>query len=277
MTDKIHQYIFTGLGSHTSSYPSPQCFIFHHNLLDPCPEMRDIESLRRDAASFKTGKKAAAKCHNVINENLIPGKSSDLIVDLCPTQELHVMMRSFNKIWQQLEPLWADLSVDDNNPAKTFAVKLNIVAASYHGGDFKGPGCKKILSSLDKLEEVLPEELSEYLAIFRSLSNIVSKCFAVVGPKDDSYLKDIEDFKKSAEKLGVDTPTIHAVVYHVKIWFERNGTEFGLGLYSEQAGEAVHYDFEDRVYTAAYKRLESHPQHGVKLLEAVAAHNSEHV
>ena len=187
------------------------------------------------------------------------------------------MLRSFNKIWQQMAPLWADLSVDDDDPAKTFAVRLNVVAASYHGGDFKGPGTKKLLSSLDKLEEVLPEELSEYLVCFKPLSKIVSKCFAVVGPTDDSYLKDLEDFQKSAKKLGVDTPTIHSIVYHVKNWFERNGTEFGLGLYSEQAGEAVHYDFEDRVYTAAYKRIETHPQYGVKLLEAIAVYNSEHI
>ena len=105
----------------------------------------------------------------------------------------------------------------------------------------------------------------------------MSKCFGVVGPKDDSYLKDLEDFKNSAEKIGVDTQTIHSIVYHVKIWFERNGKEFGLGLYSEQAGEAVHYDFEDRVYTAAYKRIETHPQYGVKLLQAVAVYNSEHI
>ena len=105
----------------------------------------------------------------------------------------------------------------------------------------------------------------------------MSKCFGVVGPKDDSYLKDLEDFKNSAEKIGVDTQTIHSIVYHVKIWFERNGKEFGLGLYSEQAGEGVHYDFEDRVYTAAYKRIETHPQYGVKLLQAVAVYNSEHI
>ena len=64
--------IITGIGAHTSSYPSPQCFIFHKNLLDPCPAMRDIDSLQRDVAMFKTQKKAAAKCHNVINENMIP-------------------------------------------------------------------------------------------------------------------------------------------------------------------------------------------------------------
>ena len=176
-----------------------------------------------------------------------------------------------------MSPLWADLSVDDNDPAKAFAVQLNIVAASYHGGDFKGNECKKILSSLDKLQQVLPAELSDYMVCFRHLTNIVSKCFAVVGPKDDSYLKDLEDFQESTKKVGATTPTIHSIAHHIKIWFERNGTTFGLGLYSEQAGEAVHYDFEDRVYTAAYKRIESHPQHAVKLLEAVAVYNADHV
>ena len=132
--------IITGLGAHTSSYPSPQCLQLHKNLLDPCPAMRDIDSLNKDFAKFKTKKIAAAKCHNVINENLIPGEGTTLIADLCPPQELHVMLRSFNKIWQLMAPLWADLSVDDDDLAKTFAVRLNVVAAFYHGGDLKDPG-----------------------------------------------------------------------------------------------------------------------------------------
>ena len=102
--------------------------------------MRDIDSLQKDFAKFKTKKIAAAKCHNVINENLIPGEGTTLIADLCPPQELHVMLRSFNKIWQLMAPLWADLSVDDDDLAKTFAVRLNVVAAFYHGGDLKDPG-----------------------------------------------------------------------------------------------------------------------------------------
>ena len=275
--DQKYTNIITGCGSHTSSFPSPICFIFHKNLDDPCPDLRDFGQLREDFKEFKKGKKPAAKCNNVINEPLIPCEDQEKVIDICPPPELHLMLRSFNKIWKQLSPLWADLSVDDNDPAKTFAVQLNVVAASYHGGDFKGNGCRKILTSLDKLAEILPEELSDYLICLRHLSNIVSKCFGIVGPKDNSYLQDLENFQNSAKKIDVATPTTHSIVQHIRIWFERQGTSFGLGLYSEQAGEAVHYDFEDRVYTAAYKRLESHPQHGVKLLEAVAAYNAEHV
>ena len=224
-----------------------------------------------------TGKKPAAKCHNVINACLIPAEDKAKVLDYCPPQELHLLLRGFNKIWDIMCPLWADLCVDDNDLGKTFAVKLNVIAASYNGGDFKGAGCKKLLSSLDKLEEVLPAELSDFLDCYKPLSKTVSKCFSVVGPKDDTYLQDLLDFQESAKKVGANTPTIHSIVNHVKIWYERNGTDFGLGLYSEKAGEAVHYDFKDRIYTAAYKRPETHPQYAVKLLEATAAYNCEHI
>ena len=73
------------------------------------------------------------------------------------------------------------------------------------------------------------------------------------------------------------TPTLHGIVEHVADHFEVFGTEFGLGLYGEQAGESVHFDFEDRIYTSAYKRPQCHPEYGPLLLRAVAAYNAIHL
>ena len=121
--------------------------------------------------------------------------------------------------------------------------------------------------------------VAPYIRCLNDLNNVVTSCFSVLGPEGTKYLDELEAFYLSAVNL-VDvtfTPTLHGIVEHVADFFDIWGTEFGLGLYGEQAGESVHYDFEDTVYTAAFKRPESHPEFGEKLLRAVAKYNSLHL
>ena len=60
-------------------------------------------------------------------------------------------------------------------------------------------------------------------------------------------------------------------------FFERNGTNNGLGIYSEQASESVHYDWEASVWVQGYKVAESHPSYPSNLMRATAKYNSRHL
>ena len=73
------------------------------------------------------------------------------------------------------------------------------------------------------------------------------------------------------------TPSLHSIERHIKEFFAIHGTEFGLGLYSEQKSEAVHHCFEQKVYERGYKRDSRHPEHGAFLLKATAKFNSLHI
>ena len=133
-----------------------------------------------------------------------------------------------------------------------------------------------LLNSLDKLAEHLPLELHWYIDLFSALKAVVENLFSVRGPPEN-YEKIIDDFKRIAKENNVNlTPTIHSINIHVKDFYRLNGTEFGLGLYSEQAGEHVHHDF-GLLWESAYKRHEGHTEFGSQLLKAVAKYNANHI
>ena len=100
-----------------------------------------------------------------------------------------------------------------------------------------------LFDSLGKLEEQLPKELHGYIKVFSALRSVTKNLFTVTGPPDN-YEEIVDEFTESAKRNKIKlTPTIHAIASHIKDFYRLNGTEFGLGLYSEQAGEHVHHDF----------------------------------
>ena len=134
-----------------------------------------------------------------------------------------------------------------------------------------------LLNSLDKLAEHLPRDLHGYLDVFYALRSVEKNLFSLAGPPDD-YERIIDDFCNAVKRNQINvTPSFHAVLSHVKEFFRLAGCEFGLGLYSEQAGEAVHHDFEDRVWESAYKRHVGHKQYATQLKKAVSKYNSDHI
>lgn len=75
-------------------------------------------------------------------------------------------------------------------------------------------------------------------------------------------------------ELGIEvTPKVHAVFFHVKEFCEKNG--LGLGFFSEQAMESVHFDFKST--WEINKVTIDHPDYPKKLLRAVCQYNSLHI
>ena len=131
-----------------------------------------------------------------------------------------------------------------------------------------------LLNSLDKLAEHLPRDLHGYLDVFYALRSVEKNLFSLAGPPDD-YERIIDDFCNAVKRNQINvTPSFHAVLSHVKDFFRLSGTEFGLGLYSEQAGEAVHLNFK-----SLFDRFRYLPNKtsGERLLAAVAEYNFRHI
>ena len=214
----------------------------------------------------------------MINCPLLPFEDDVYVIIGVPPPELHLLLRSFNKLWKAMAAEWSRIMGTCEDLASSFAISINAVPSSYMGHDFVGNKCLFLLKNLDKLAKQLPKELHCYVDCFNALYDVVKSCFSVSGPVDNGYLKDIERFIDRFSAVDVvNTPSIHCVCEHIKDFYELNGTTYGLGLLGEQSGESVHYDFEDQVYVYAYKRPETHPQHGVKLWEATAKYNSNHI
>ena len=66
---------------------------------------------------------------------------------------------------------------------------------------------------------------------------------------------------------------VHIVFFHVKEFC--NISRKGLGYFSEQASESVHYDFN--AWWEKFKVHSTHPDFGSRLLNAVSRYNAQHL
>ena len=280
--DQKYINLICGVGEHSSHCPCSWCSLPKTGFRMRLPyELRTWGHLRRcNEALLAAGPKAQPKdFFSVKNRPMMPFEDDKLVIEGVVPCELHYLLRSFNHLWNSLSIAWKDTVDTTVDLAAQFAISVNAVSNSYRGHDFNGNACRRLLKNLDKLAVAAPPELAPYIKCLSDLNAVVTSCFSVAGPQGTKYIDELEAFYKSAIDL-VDvsfTPTLHGVVEHVADFFNIWGTEFGLGLYGEQAGESVHYDFESTIYTSAYKRPESHPEFGPKLLRAVAAYNSLHL
>ena len=269
--------VLCGLQSHSCFQSCPWC-LGKKPWTDKAP-LRTIGLLKshyEEWVEAGADLKKAKQFFNVTNPPLLVGDDDEYVIDIVPTPELHLLLRPFNTIWNKLSEDWKSLSGDGSDPALDFAKQMNLVRSSYHGGDFEGNQCKGFLKNLDKLEQVLPGELGHYLVCLQKLSSIVSGCYGKI--VDSNFKTFIEEFSSSFDALNIsETPSIHAVKTHVLDFFERNGVQNGLGLFSEQASESVHYDWEASVWDKGYKVPETHPAYPSNLKRAAAKYNSRHI
>ena len=110
----------------------------------------------------------------------------------------------------------------------------------YHGGALNGNSCKRLLDNVDKLQSVAPLAVLPYVRALRDFRKVVKSCFSAV--LHGTFEDDIQAFRESFMDLDLSvTPKVHALIFHVPEFCRRRGT--GLGVFSEQASESVHYKF----------------------------------
>ena len=111
------------------------------------------------------------------------------------------------------------------------------------------------------------------VAAFESLNKVVDACFG----KDllDNYEDLFDKFQNDFLCLGISvTPKVHALIYHVPQFCKLVGQ--GLSIYSEEAAESLHHDFDE--FWNSYKVNDlNHPSYIKYLLSAVWTYNSRHI
>ena len=131
-----------------------------------------------------------------------------------------------------------------------FLKVTNIVRQSHQGGQgLAGNQCNSLLNKVDKLEAKMREQNllvkgQQFIDAFHLFREV--KESLVLGKKLlPDYKQKISDFAEAYRQLpGASwTPKIHILVRHVSEFLERQGGERGLGHWSEEAFEAMHYDF----------------------------------
>ena len=114
----------------------------------------------------------------------------------------------------------------------------------YHGGEFVGNECHKLLKYMDVLQRIVEREKADhkldFVKTFQHFKSVVSSCFGMT--LNTVYVQHIKDFKSSYLQLLISiNPKAHAEFYHVPEFIALKGT--ALGIFSEQSTEALHSTF----------------------------------
>ena len=156
---------------------------------------------------------------------------------------------------------------------------LRFKGNEYRDNALDGPSCKKLLENLDKLKEDLPPSCIPFMTAFEHFNKVRFSCFTNE-LNFDTYAQDILDFQRvlgrvtdsKDEQISIINK-MHVLFEHVEMFCTLTGK--GLGFYSEQAKEAVHWDF--LTTEANYQCKESNPNFGPRQTDSVVKYNTMHM
>ena len=124
--------------------------------------------------------------------------------------------------------------------------KLKLIAKNYHGQIFEVNACRELLQESDKLNDVdIYKNIGQlrlvpFISAFKAMNLVVNSCFGM-NNVDMKILPDlIGNVKKMHMGTGVSqTLKIHVILDHIEQCLTIL-SGLGLGIMSEQAGEAIH-------------------------------------
>ena len=236
--------------------------------------LRTFEKLRKDHQEFlqhSGEKKDVKKFNNCIRpaSSLFPeiGK----VMDVVALPELHIMLGVVNKLFFELN------AIDHVVATKWSRVHLHVQPAEW-SSQYAGNDCKKLLANTEVLRNIArglsarqqakKKKIGRIADAFESFQKLVHSCFGSI--LYDTWERDLVHFHDSYRATGASiSPKIHIVIAHLPDFVKNFGA---LGVYSEQAGEAVHQDFK-REFQKYYVKDTDHPKYLENLLKAVCSYN----
>ena len=212
--------------------------------------------------------------HNVEYPPLLMFKNSKKnkkIINLYPPPPLHLeRIEALNKFYGELSKLM-DL--------KFFEKEIGIKRSEYHGGQFEGNECKKIMNNLTKLESHLKDDHEELLPFVETmwfnhlLDELVNKdsleeeVFEVIKSFENAYMCLKEKFNISI------TNKVHIIIDHLSDYLKENKTT--LRSTTDQTIESTHSKLDKFLRRHGYFRKDPDSStSGKKLLDGICAWNA---
>lgn len=200
-----------------------------------------------------------------------------LVLEKCVIPELHIMQDFVNHLfWKSL------VNFIGREKALIWPKKLNIVSKNYQGELFEGNHCRKLLKNAEKLldPEIYQEKgyfsLIPYVSAFKTMDKIVNNCFSKKVNDRSELKKNIEELRLHLQGIETtETLKIHVLLCHL-IQSLDYLSDYGLGVWSEQAGESVHREFLKFWERFKIVMIEN-DRYPEKLLKAVVEFSSRHI
>ncbi|XP_065660499.1 uncharacterized protein LOC136084469 [Hydra vulgaris] len=193
-------------------------------------------------------KSKMADYKNVINPRLLylEEDPDTIIKNLVPVPELHTLIGIVTTFRKLLSKLWPG-----------FKNSNYIFFRGYHGIGFDGNNANRLLDKLYVLSRGIADQGKlDLLPVIECLRKFQSMKQATFGEKIGDIESVVFEFKMSYANLREYINTyfenislnltwkVHTAVNHIVPFLKSTNTDNGLGIYSEQAGESVHYEFK---------------------------------
>lgn len=267
-TDLKLANILAGLMSHSSTHPCTYCIAKSGGLIES-GELRTIGDISENYANWleSGGAPSTAKeFKNCVNEPIISDNIDDLILDLIPPPELHLMIGIVNTLFDHMVKEFGD-------EAFAWARACYGHRESKKGGHaFNGNGCKKLLDKVDILRSICSIGCLKYVEVFDNFRRVVDSCFGT--ELDIGFTTYIKNFMDSYLALEISvTPKAHIVFFHVPQFCTKYNKP--LGFFNEQAIETIHFEFKS--FWEKYKVEPDHKDYAKRLLKSISEINSFHL
>lgn len=279
--------LLVAIGQQTASstYPCPYCFVTLSSLRNGVPAKNqllktfgDLNDSFNKFCDINMDKKLAKDCESTINPPLFDETSETTVLSKCIIPELHILQGFVNHLfWNGLVKLLGE------KVALIWPTKINAIAKNYHGRVFEGNACRKMIKEVDTLldDEILQSvdrfQLEPYIQAFKCMDKVVTYCFSTKLIGDENVPKLIDNLKKSIKATRVSvTLKIHVLLEHLTQCLSYLKNMQGLGYWSEQAGESVHYEFY-KIWERLKINNMKDPSYKERLRRAVVIFSSQHI
>jgi len=280
--------IVCGCQGHTCTYPCANCTSPKTDF-DKKGDLRTVASLASDYKRYVEDgakKSDARNYHNVTSRPLLfetveeTMESDLLVVDMFPPEELHIVLGITNDFFKNMSEIsngaWKD---EVDNWAKVALSRRE----GYHGGQFEGNQCKKLLDNIGFFEDSYGNpripQLAPFIVALKAFNEVRQKCFSSSGVSPD-YKEVIQKFRQSFLVLKNDyginiTSKTHDVFFHIEDFIERH-PGISLGIVSAQSSESVHSKFSAFTQYRLMK-CQDHKNFPKQFLDTVVAYNGKRI
>lgn len=208
---------------------------------------------------------------NVIHSCLLEYDDEQLVLDVIPPPELHLLMGVVNKILDLVIKVWPEVL--------DWCRSKGITRHGYQGGGLDGNNSKKLLDKLDELSAIIPIHLLPIVSTLKDFKEIVAGCFGdylcpLIVSKIESFSKSYVNLREFSadvlnERLTVSWK-VHVVVVHLPQFLKKK--KVGMARFAEQTGEAAHAKMKGTL--KRFCVCEDNPRHGMQMKKAIVNFSS---
>lgn len=260
-----------GKMSAASTHPCLYCSAKAPFLIVDAGELFTIDDLKELNDMFMASglpRDKAKQFGNCANKPILAVVGNKLVILLLNIPSLHILIGLVGKFHNHIAKLEGPVS---KKFAEKFLTVAQITTTKKRGGaedtqrqlkegiaSFEGNQSRKYLKRIDKMEELLEQDntLSDYtkaqinlcITALKTFNKVVISCFGqTLDSTHGDYRDLIKDFSRqyrAIDNLSV-TVKMHCLEVHVEQFLDMKGDGVkGLGFWSEQSYEAVHYHWK---------------------------------